>query len=209
LSDDRFKELLAKLATAGWCDYEARQLKPVKIIENIEIYRDAEKGAGKAEKKLADYGQPPLSYTLAKAPEGVTVRSDGTVEVAADKVHRGEHTIRVMVKDALEQSDEKDVTVNVYDPLRLPNSVNVCRKNCSKTAKAQLVPVGGKPGYTWYLVKGLPGGPVILLSKNGELTIPGNNVDAGKHTIKVTVTDANKKSVTGEVELSVIDFEAK
>lgn len=148
----------------------------------------------------ANGGYIPYTYSASNLPPGLSFNPT-TREITGTPTTTGSYTVAVKATDAKGNNVTTNYTIRVLDPLALPN-MNLVDGTVGTVYTKQTLPSasGGVGPYT-YVASNLPPG----LSFNATTReITGTPTQSGTYNIKLTVTDAEGKTITNTYTVKVI-----
>jgi hypothetical protein len=136
-------------------------------------------------------GVPAYSWRLIAGtlPDGLSLTTGGLLQGTPTTL--GTATVTIQVTDAIAQTGQKTLTINVIPPPPEVATLQLGVGEKNKPYSAALTGRGGKPPYQWTIVTGaLPAG--LTLASNG--TLSGTPSVDGSFPITVGLTDADAKT---------------
>ncbi len=148
-------------------------------------------------------GTPPYSWqALGSLPAGLTLSSTGVIG-GTPKAPEGVYVVTVRVTDAFGATADAAVTLNINGPMSPPLvfTAPTVTATTGQPFSFALSATGGRPGYSWASLGGMPNG--LGLSSGG--VISGTPTVAGSYHVAVRVTDSEGTSTNGNLTITVTD----
>jgi hypothetical protein len=149
----------------------------------------------------ASGGPAPFTWNVTGLPSGFSYDTSTGV-VSGTPVATGTTSISVRVTDALNRVATRGLSLIVYAPPQITTSA--LAHGFSNAAYNQLLEaINGKPPYTWSITAGTLHAGLALNSSAGTWTISGTPTEFGTRTLTFRVTDANGKTASRSLDLTI------
>jgi hypothetical protein len=133
----------------------------------------------------------PTSGTISGIPTSIGALSSKT------------YTATIRVTDAGGATVQKDISITVYKPITITPPTLTYGVVLSPITSVTIAATGGNSPYTWAVTSGsLPSG-LLLNAASG--TISGIPATAGSYTFSITATDADQRTATISLTMSILD----